>query len=267
MHGFRACADENHSGTFAQCGDADVVVLCVGIRPKNIQSRLEVLESAYEIHEPLVAQIMESGFDGILLVASNPVDIVTYAVWRLSGLPRSQVIGSGTSIDTSRLKTLLSYYLPVDPRSVSGYVLGEHGDSQFPVWSHVTIGGKPLLDILAQHPARFGHLKLDDIARQTKETGMEIYKVKGSTYYGIGNALAYIIRSVLNDDHKIIAVSAILDGEYGYADLCLGVPAIITRSGMREIVELNLSPVEQEQLAQSAAVVRQAIASLPLPPA
>ncbi|NBD23629.1 L-lactate dehydrogenase [Paenibacillus glycinis] len=254
-------------GTFAQCGDADVVVLCVGIRPKNIQSRLEVLESAYEIHEPLVGQIMASGFAGILLVASNPVDIVTYAVWRLSGLPRSQVIGSGTSIDTSRLKTLLSYYLPVDPRSVSGYVLGEHGDSQFPVWSHVTIGGKPLLDILAQHPARFGHLKLDDIARQTKETGLEIYKVKGSTYYGIGNALAYIIRSVLNDDHKIIAVSAILDGEYGYADLCLGVPAIITRSGMREIVELNLSPFEQEQLAQSAAVIRQAIASLPLPPA
>ncbi|MBM7567293.1 L-lactate dehydrogenase [Paenibacillus sacheonensis] len=254
------------TGTLDQCGDADIVVLSVGIRPKNIQSRLEVLESAYDIHKPLIGPIMASGFDGIFLVASNPVDIVTHMVWRLSGLPRSQVFGTGTSIDSSRLKTLLSYYLAVDPRSVSGYVLGEHGDSQFPVWSHVTVGGKPLLDIIKQHPARFGHLKLDEIARQTMESGLEIYKLKGSTYFGIGNALAYIIRSILNDEHRIIAVSAVLDGEYGFSDLCLGVPAIIARCGMKEIVELNLTPAEQEQLARSGAVIQQAINSLPLAP-
>ncbi|MFC5652913.1 L-lactate dehydrogenase [Paenibacillus solisilvae] len=251
------------TGTFEQCSDADVIVLCMGIRPKNIKNRLEVLESAYSIHKPIIAQIMASGFNGIFLAASNPVDLVTYMVWKISGLPRNQVLGTGTSIDSSRMKTLLSHYFPVDPRSVQGYVLGEHGDSQFPVWSHVTIGGKPVMDILSQHPERFRHLKLDEIAKKTKETGTEIYTLKGSTYYGIANALAYIIHSILNDDHRIIAVSAVLEGEYGQNDICTGVPAILTRHGIKEIVELNLTPKEQEQFKHSCTVIRGALASLP----
>lgn len=253
-------------GSPEQCGDADIVVLCVGIRPARITDRLDMLDSACEIHAPLVAAIMSSGFNGIFLVASNPVDIVTYLVWRLSGLPRTQVIGTGTSIDSSRLKTLLSHYLPVDPRSVNGYVLGEHGDSQFPAWSHVTVGGKPLLDILAQHPARFAQLKLDELAERIKYAGHEIYHAKGSTYYGIGNALTSIIRSILNDEHRIIAISAVLEGEYGFADTCFGVPAIVARSGMQEIIELNLSPAERAQLANSDAVIRGALGRLPIAP-
>ena len=251
------------TGTYEQCSDADIIVLSMGERPKNIKSRLDVLESAYTIHKPIIAEIMDSGFNGIFLAASNPVDLVTYMVWKMSGFPRRQVLGTGTSIDSSRMKTLLSHYFPVDPRSVQGYVLGEHGESQFPAWSHVTIGGKPVLDILSQHPERFRHLKLDEIARKTKNAGMEIYNLKGSTYYGIGNALAYIIHSILNDDHRIIAVSAILDGEYGQNDICTGVPAVLTRHGIKEIVELNLIPKEQEQFGHSCTVIRGAIASLP----
>jgi L-lactate dehydrogenase len=251
------------TGTYEQCSDADIIVLSMGERPKNIKSRLDVLESAYTIHKPIIAEIMASGFNGIFLAASNPVDLVTYMVWKMSGFPRRQVLGTGTSIDSSRMKTLLSHYFPVDPRSVQGYVLGEHGESQFPAWSHVTIGGKPVLDILSQHPERFRHLKLDEIARKTKNAGMEIYNLKGSTYYGIGNALAYIIHSILNDDHRIIAVSAILDGEYGQNDICTGVPAVLTRHGIKEIVELNLTPKEQEQFGHSCTIIRGAIASLP----
>jgi L-lactate dehydrogenase len=251
------------TGTYEQCSDADIIVLSMGERPKNIKSRLDVLESAYTIHKPIIAEIMDSGFNGIFLAASNPVDLVTYMVWKMSGFPRRQVLGTGTSIDSSRMKTLLSHYFPVDPRSVQGYVLGEHGESQFPAWSHVTIGGKPVLSILSQHPERFRHLKLDEIARKTKNAGMEIYNLKGSTYYGIGNALAYIIHSILNDDHRIIAVSAILDGEYGQNDICTGVPAVLTRHGIKEIVELNLTPKEQEQFGHSCTIIRGAIASLP----
>ena len=251
------------TGTYEQCSDADIIVLSMGERPKNIKSRLDVLESAYTIHKPIIAEIMASGFNGIFLAASNPVDLVTYMVWKMSGFPRSQVLGTGTSIDSSRMKTLLSHYFPVDPRSVQGYVLGEHGESQFPAWSHVTIGGKPVLYILSQHPERFRHLKLDEIARKTKNAGMEIYNLKGSTYYGIGNALAYIIHSILNDDHRIIAVSAILDGEYGQNDICTGVPAVLTRHGIKEIVELNLTPKEEEQFGHSCTIIRGAIASLP----
>ncbi|OXM87716.1 L-lactate dehydrogenase [Paenibacillus rigui] len=264
------CMDFIHSrtkvytGTYAQCRDMDIVILCAGETPPNSKNRLDALDSAERIHLPMIDQITSSGFDGIFLVASNPVDLVTYMVWKRSGMPRNQVLGSGTSIDSARLKTLLSNYLPVDPRSVQGYVLGEHGESQFPCWSHVTIGGKPILDILSQHPERFGHMKLEEIAVQTKDAGWEIYNRKGSTHYGIGNALAFITRSILNDDHKVIAVSAVLEQEYGQSDLCAGVPAIINRQGVKEIVELNLSPKEKVQFNHSCTVIRQAMKRLAL---
>lgn len=251
------------TGTYEQCSDADIIVLSVGVRPKDVKVRLDVLESAYTIHKPIVEKIMAGGFNGIFLAASNPVDLVTYMVWKMSGLPRNQVLGTGTSIDSSRMKTLLSHYFPVDPRSIQGYVLGEHGESQFPAWSHVTIGGKPILDILSQHPERFRHLNLDKIAQQTKDTGNEIYLIKGSTYYGIGNALAYMIHSILNDEHRVMAVSAILEGEYGQTNICTGVPAVLTRHGIQEIVELNLSSKEQEQFDHSCSIIRSAMASLP----
>lgn len=248
-------------GSYDQCKDADIVILCAGPNPQPGQTRLDLLEASRGIIEDIVNQVMQSGFNGIFLAASNPVDAVTHMIWKLSGLPRGQVIGTGTSIDSSRLKTLLSEVFPIDPRSVQGYVLGEHGESQFVAWSHVTIGGKPILDILKQYPDRFGRIDLDEIAQRTKNAGWEIFSRKGSTHYGIGNALAFIARSILNDDHKIIAVSAILDGEYGQSDVCAGVPAIITRNGIEEILELHLLPEEQERFNRSCSVISEALAS------
>ncbi|TYP79573.1 L-lactate dehydrogenase [Paenibacillus methanolicus] len=264
------CMDFTHArtkvraGDVDDCGDADVVVLCAGANPIPGGTRLDLLDSSHKIYQTLIPSIMKAGFNGIFVAAANPVDLVTYMVWKLSGLPRGRVIGTGTSIDSSRLKTLLSEYVPVDPRSVSGYVLGEHGESQFPAWSHVTIGGKPILDILAQHPQRFGHLKLDDIAEKTRNAGWEILQGKGSTHYGIANAIAAIVRSILNDDYKVMAVSAILDGEYEQSDVCLGVPAILTRQGVKELVELNLTSKERQLLAYSSSVIRTAAAPLGL---
>jgi L-lactate dehydrogenase len=251
-----------YTGTYEQCSDMDIIILCAGAYPKESHNRLDELSSAVSIYEEMIGKIMKSGFRGVFLTASNPVDVVTYMVWQISGLPRHQVIGTGTSIDSARLKTLLSEYIPVDPRSIQGYVLGEHGESQFPAWSHVTVGGKPLLDILTQHPERFQHLNLDRVAQQTKNAGWEIFQRKGSTHYGIGNALAYITRSILNDDHRIIAVSAILDQEYGQQGMCAGVPAIITRQGIQEIVELKLTAQEQEQFDYSCSVIGTAIRQL-----
>ncbi|GLX68829.1 L-lactate dehydrogenase [Paenibacillus glycanilyticus] len=253
-----------YTGTYEDCTDMDVVILCAGGYPTEGKDRIGTLSLVYDIYKDMIPRIMNSGFQGIVLAAANPVDVVTYMVWKLSGLPRGQVIGTGTSIDSSRLKTLLCEHFPVDPRSVHGYVLGEHGESQFPAWSHVTIGGKPIRDILAQHPARFGHVKLEKIAEQTKNAGWEIFTRKGSTHYGIGNALAYITRSILNDEHRIIAVSAVLEQEYGQSGLAAGVPAIITRSGVKEIVELNLTPLEEQQMNFSCRTIRNAIEQLSL---
>ncbi|MDT3428171.1 L-lactate dehydrogenase [Paenibacillus forsythiae] len=251
-----------YAGTTSDCAGMDIVILTAGANPKPGQTRLDVLDEAKTITRSIVTPIVESGFDGIFVIAANPVDIVTYLVWQISGLPRHRVIGTGTSIDSSRLKTLLSEIFSIDPRSVNGYALGEHGESQFVAWSHVTIGGKPILHILDQHRERFKHLDLGDIARKTKDAGWEIYTRKGSTHFGIGSALAYIARSILNDEHKIIAVSAILDGEYGQTGICTGVPAIIAGDGIQELIELNLNGEETAKFTASCDIIRRGIDSL-----
>ncbi|MFD1775989.1 L-lactate dehydrogenase [Paenibacillus rhizophilus] len=253
-----------YAGTANDCAGMDIVILTAGANPKPGQTRLDVLDDAVTITRNIVTPIVESGFDGIFVIAANPVDIVTYLVWQISGFPRHRVIGTGTSIDSSRLKTLLSEVFSIDPRSVNGYALGEHGESQFVAWSHVTIGGKPILHILEQHRERFKHLDLSDIARKTKDAGWEIFTRKGSTHFGIGSALAYIARSILNDEHKIIAVSAILDGEYGQNGICMGVPAIIAGDGIQELLELNLNEEESAKFTSSCDIIRRGIESLSL---
>ncbi|WP_313639835.1 L-lactate dehydrogenase [Paenibacillus sp.] len=253
-----------YAGTHSDCAGMDVVILTAGANPTAGQTRLDVLEASAVITREIITNIMAGGFDGIFVVAANPVDIVTYMVWKISGLPRHRIIGTGTSIDSSRLKTLLSDVFSIDPRSVNGYALGEHGESQFVAWSHVTIGGKPILQIMDQHRERFHHLDLEDISRKTKDAGWEIFTKKGSTHFGIGSALAYITRSILNDEHKIIAVSAILDGEYGQSGVCTGVPAIIGNTGIQELLELNLNTEEAEKFNASCSIVRSGIESLHL---
>ncbi|WP_410513230.1 L-lactate dehydrogenase [Paenibacillus sp. BR2-3] len=261
---FAGARTKVYAGTYNDCADMDVIILTAGANPKQGQTRLDVLDAAAVITEEIVRNIMAGGFDGIFVIAANPVDIVTYIVWKISGLPRHRVIGTGTSIDSSRLKTLLSEVFSIDPRSVNGYALGEHGESQFVAWSHVTIGGKPILQIMEQHRERFRHLDLEDIARKTKDAGWEIFTRKGSTHFGIGSALAYITRSILNDEHKIIAVSAILDGEYGQSEVCSGVPAIIGSEGIKELLELNLNGEEAGKFSASCDIVRAGIRSLHL---
>lgn len=249
-------------GTYEQCKDVDIVIITAGGPPKPGQTRLDTLGVSAAIAKDVVKGVMASGFDGIFLIASNPVDIITYLVWKESGLPRNQVIGTGTSLDSSRLKTILSDLIGVDPRSINAYALGEHGDSQFVAWSHVTVGGKPFLQILEEHKERLGKVKLEEIEEQTAKAGWEIYKRKGTTYYGIGCSLAGIARAIFNDTHSVIAVSAVLDGEYGERDICTGVPAILTRTGIYDIVELNLTSEEKAKLNHSNAILRESMATI-----
>ncbi|MGM9923600.1 MAG: L-lactate dehydrogenase [Bacillus sp. (in: firmicutes)] len=244
-------------GSYAECKDMDIVIITAGGPPKPGQTRLDTLEISAKIAKSVVDGVMKSGFDGIFLVASNPVDIITYQVWKESGLPRNQVLGTGTSLDSSRLKHILSQHINVDPRSINGYTLGEHGDSQFVAWSHLTIGGKPFMQILEEHKETLGDLDLDDIITKVRKAGFEILNRKGTTYYGIGCSLASIVRSIFNDDHKIIAVSTILNGEYGFKDVCAGVPTIITREGAKEVVELNLTAEEMEKFEQSISILKE----------
>ena len=202
------------TGDYSDCGDVDIIVITAGAPPKQGQSRLDTLEMSAKICKSIVEPIMESGFDGIFIVISNPVDIITHYVQFLSGLPKNQVIGTGTAIDSARLQNMIAQLVRVDPRSVHAYSMGEHGDSQMVPWSTVTVAGKPFYDVIADNKELVGNVDLNELVYKTTQEGWEILNRKGTTYYGIATACAGIIKAILNDENRIVPVSTLLEGEY-----------------------------------------------------
>ncbi|MBU2700477.1 L-lactate dehydrogenase [Sporomusaceae bacterium BoRhaA] len=261
--GFSNSRSKVRLGTYKDCRDADIIVMTAAAKtPAGTKSRLEFFSSAVKITQNVVSQVMENGFNGIFLVAANPVDIVTYLIWKKSGLPRQQIIGTGTSLDSARLKTILARYLNVAPVSIHGLCMGEHGDSQVIVWSHVTVGGKPLLQLLVENDKLRKQVDLEKIYHEVVSAGPTIFSLKGSTSFGIGIALAYLVRSIFNDDEQVIPLSVILAGEYGLYDLAVGVPAVIGRQGIEQIIELNLEEQEKQHFDDSCKVVKNYIKML-----
>jgi L-lactate dehydrogenase len=245
-----------NAGEYKDCGDADIVVITAGAPPKVGQTRLDTLEQSAKIAKSIVTPIMESGFRGHFIVVSNPVDMIAHYIYKLSGLPKNQVIGTGTALDSARLKHFIGELFNVDPRSVQGYTMGEHGDSQMCPWSHVMVGGKRINDILEDN-AEFSDINLDDIVKKVTKVGFEILNVKGSTCYGIATTAAGIIKAILNDENKIIPVSTLLEGEFGEYDVFAGVPVILNRTGVKDVVEVHLSEEELEKFKKSVSVIRE----------
>lgn len=243
-------------GSYEDCSDADIVVITAGAPPKMGQSRLDTLELSVGIVKSIVNPIMESGFRGHFLVVTNPVDIIAHYVYKLSGLPKNQVIGTGTAMDSARLKHFIGEIFNVDPRSVQGYTMGEHGDSQMCPWSHVTVGGKRITDILADNK-EYENVNLDDIVYKVTRVGFEILNVKGTTCYGIATTAAGLIKAILNDENKIIPVSTLLEGEFGEHDVFCGVPVILNRSGVKDVVEVHLNEEELAKFKHSVSVIRE----------
>lgn len=245
------------AGGYEECRDADLVIItaCAPMDPKET-SRLNMLQSSMRIMGSIVPSIMRSGFNGILLVVSNPVDIMTYYAWKLSGLPYTRVIGSGTVLDTARLTSILSHMFELNPRSIDINVIGEHGDSELVVWSTATIGGKSLEHVMDDNLPRVGDLTLRKMKEQTITAGWEIFSRKGNTSYGIAASVTKIVSAILNDEESILPVSVYLNGIYGLEDAYLSLPAVINRSGIREIVKVNLTDHELEELRKSYEVIR-----------
>ena len=244
-------------GTYADCGDVDIIVITAGAPPKAGQSRLDTLEISAKIMKSIVEPVMASGFDGIFIVVSNPVDMVAYYVYKLSGLPKNQVIGTGTALDTSRLQNFLAEMVNVDPRSVYAYSMGEHGDSQMVPWSTVTIAGKPFNDIISDNKELVGEVDLDEIVKKTVREGWEIYNRKGTTYYGIASACVGIIKAILYDENKIIPVSTLLEGEYGQNEVFAGVPTILNRNGAADVLEIHMTEEEVQRFQSSVTLIRE----------
>jgi len=244
-------------GSYEECGDVDIIVITAGAPPKPGQTRLDTLALSAKIAESIVNPIMKSGFQGHFIVISNPVDMIAYHVYKISGLPKSHIIGTGTSVDSARLKNFIGSLLNVDPRSVQAYSMGEHGDSQMVPWSHVTVGGKSFNEILKDNRDRVGDVDLDKLVLETARAGWEVYNRKGTTYYGIASATVGIIKAIMNDENKIMPVSTLLDGEYGETDVFCGVPAVLNADGVKEVVEIHMTEEELDKFKKSAELIRE----------
>jgi L-lactate dehydrogenase len=245
------------TASYKDCGDADIIVITAGAPPQKGQTRLDTLEVSAKIVKTIVDPIMASGFDGIFIVVSNPVDIMAHYVHHLSGLPKNQVIGTGSALDTSRLQNFIAELVNVDPRSIYAYSMGEHGDSQMVPWSTVTVAGKPFQDIIHDNKDMLGDVDLDEIVKKTVREGWEIYQRKGTTYYGIATTCAGIIKAILYDENRIIPVSTLLEGEYGQDGVFAGVPTILNRTGAADILEIHMTEGELEKFKSSVEIIKE----------
>ena len=248
------------SGEYSECKDADIVVITAGLSQKPGQTRLELSNANAKIMKNITEQVIASGFKGIFLVASNPVDLMTKVVQEVSQFPTRKVIGSGTALDTCRLRYLVGDYLNVSNKNVHAYIMGEHGDSSFVPWDHAYVGCKKIKDIIKD--AKKDLSVLDKIYVEVRDAAYEIIEKKKATYYGIGLGLAKIVKTILNNTNEILTVSAYLNGEYGHKDIYIGVPAIINSNGARELLELELNTEDQKKLDESCKILTENMNSI-----
>ncbi|MGN1467463.1 MAG: L-lactate dehydrogenase [Ruminococcus sp.] len=251
-----------YHGSYEDCEDAEIVLICAGVNQKPKESRLELLQRNAEVFRSIIDPVIRSGFEGIFLVATNPVDIMTSVTCSLSGFEPSRVIGTGTTLDTARLRYLLGNYFDVSPQNVHAYVIGEHGDSEFTPWSQALISTKPVLDIVEDNPRLFSRQRLDEISENVKNAAQEIISAKGATYYGIGMAAVRIVRAIFSHENSVLTVSALLEGEYGENDVFVGTPCIINRYGISRKIELSLTSPELEKMNRSCRILRQSLKEL-----
>jgi len=243
------------SGSYEDCAGAAVTVLTAGTAQKPGESRLDLLGRNITIFKQIVPEVVKYNPDGLLLVATNPVDVLTYATWKLSGLPAPRVIGSGTILDTARFRYLISQTFDVDAQSVHAYIIGEHGDSEVPVWSLANIAGMHI----PEYCATLGEKCLDDtmenIFQQTRNAAYNIIQLKGATYYAVANGLLEIVKAVIRDQGTVLSVSTLIHDYYGIEDVYLSLPSVIGVGGVESFMRLKLSQQEEEMLHKSASML------------
>lgn len=250
-----------YAGNYSDCHDANIVVISAGVGQKPGETRLQLLQRNLEIFKTIVNPIVESGFDGIFVVATNPVDIMARITRKLSGFPNNKVIGTGTTLDSARMRYLMGEYFHIDPRNIHGYVIGEHGDSEFVPWSQVTIGPKPIRDELMDNP-EFRMDDLEKIEENVRHAAYEIIEAKGATYYGIGMAICRVCRAILQDENSILTISARLCGAYGLDKVYVGNPCVVNKDGAVRRIELTLMNNEMKKFKESCALLEETFSGL-----
>jgi L-lactate dehydrogenase len=247
------------AGTYDDIMDAAVVIVTAGASQKPGETRLDLVKKNVGIFRSIMPEFKKRNYPGILLIVANPVDILTYAAVKYSGLPEQRVIGSGTVLDTARLKYLLSEHLSVDSRSVHTYIIGEHGDSEIAAWSSTNVSGIPLDDFCSMRGHHEHAKAMEQLAESVKNSAYEIIEKKHATYYGIAMAVRRICEAIVRDEKSILPISAMMHGEYGLTDVAVSMPAIVGKDGIEGHVPIRLSEKEQAQLTASAGVLSDVI--------
>lgn len=236
------------AGDYTDCKDASIVCIAAGANQNPGETRMDLINKNSKIFKSIVGNVMKSGFNGIFLVATNPLDVMTYLTWKYSGLDNSKIIGSGTSLDTARLRYLVASKLDINPKNVHAYVVGEHGDSEFIPWSNAKVGLKYITSLLSEE-------ELNQIYVDVRDSAYDIIRRKGATYYGIGMCLARITNSILGDENSILTTSS-YNKEQG---IFIGMPSVINKSGIREVYDIPFTDEEREKFNNSVNIIKEAI--------
>lgn len=252
-----------HAGEFPDCNGASIVVLAAGMSQKAGQGRLDLLQSNASIFREIVPEVVRHAPDAILLVATNPVDPLTYATWKLSGLPPNQVMGSGTILDSARFRYLLGLQFGINPQSVHAYIIGEHGDSEVPLWSLANVAGIRLRQFCEREGIAHDEQRLHSIFHQTRDAAYEIIRRKGGTEYAIASGLVRIMEAILRDDNSILTISSVVE-HYGIVEAALSLPTRVNRRGADHVLQLPLDEQELANLVRSAEIIRTATAAMDL---
>ena len=253
-----------YAGTYDDLADCYLIIITAGAAQKPDETRIDLVNKNVKIFKSIIPEIVKRNTEGILLVVSNPVDILKYVTLKLSGFPTNRVIGSGTVLDTARLKYLLGEHLQVDSRSIHAFIIGEHGDSELAVWSSANVSGVDL-NHFCELRGHYNHMEaMERIYTDVRDSAYEIIEKKGATYYGIAMAVRRICESIIRNEHSILPISSLICGHYGLEDVCMGVPTVVGRNGAETVLDIPLNGLEQRKLMASADALRKVLDGIEL---
>ncbi len=251
-----------YAGNYSDLSDAGIVIITAGVSQRQGETRLDLLQRNTKVFSSIIENLKQTNFDGILLVVTNPVDILTYITIAMSGYDSKKVLGSGTVLDTARLKQLMGNELQVDPRNVHTFIIGEHGDSELPVWSSANVSGIDISSFCHKCSDNCAENTFEQIFEDVRDSAYRIINAKGSTYYAIAEAVRRIAEAIVRDERAILPVSTLLEGQYGINGICMGVPCIVGKNGIEEILEIPLNESEKNQLLRSASTLHSTLGNL-----
>ena len=253
-----------YAGGYDDIVDAGLIVITAGANQKPNETRLDLVKKNVAIFKSIIPEIKNRNCEGILMIVSNPVDILTYVTLKLSGFPAHRVIGSGTVLDTARLKYVLGRHLQVDPRDVHAYIIGEHGDSELAVWSGAQVAGIHI-NHFCELRGHFNHQEaMERLAQQVRDSAYEIIERKGATYYGVAVAVKRIATAIVKNEHAVLPISSLMQGEFGLNDICLSIPTVVGSQGVEKVVDIYLNNEENEKLQESAKALKEVLNGLDL---